>query len=877
MSRRAAFGGRLTGADAPAAPSAPSTTTAAAAGPPPGLAQPRPAQQNATRGKGKGRAAQNGRGGGGGGGGGGSAGGGGGGQQALHPSLAELNARAAALAKAADEAGEADDGAVCFICAEPVQYWAVGVCSHRTCHTCAIRLRALYKKKECTFCKTECPTVIFTESEEKTFEEYTPEQTPFSDTKLGILFETRAQLDDTLSLLRFNCPFKPGLSTPSSAAPAPAPAASSDDPSAPPAPPQPEACPLILSGWTDLKRHVRAAHNTTLCDLCCSNKKIFAHEHELFSLAHNNNSHHHGGGRGRRSESALDQHLEKQHAMCGFCKRWFYDSDGLYKHCREQHEECFICVRQGIRHQYHLNYDRLEQHFKTEHYLCPHPECLAQKFVVFESEIDLQAHALSEHGVSGGAGGSGGGMDQKARMQARRIETNFVYSTGESSRGGGGGGGGAGGDRRRGGGQQQQQQQRAPAASFVEPAREEPLPRGERRVPGLGPAVGGSGSRAARFGGQLTALDPSPPSSGATTPRNGATGGGEQPDAATVERHAQLMRKVQEAVRGNEGRVAGFKIAVRSYRSGEMSSSDLVDTLFHIFDENVDSATPIISSLAALFEDASKRNSILAAWSSLRSEQNAFPSLAPLNPTLNGLPTTANNTSARALSAQHRGASAGSSASSTWDRVERAATSSGPAAVAPRGNPFPALMSASNAKQIPGLSKAGQQTKRASGAGTAWSGASAPSSSSSSAFPSLSSSAAPSRPASTSPAYTPVSLSRPSSSASISARSGAGAVRVASAPRGATGLDFPSLPTSSAADDKRARMKAALAKPVGRQVPVAGGSSGGWNGQASPPATEGGGDLEEQWGGMGGGKKGKGKGKKGKVLLMSSGLASQTQ
>ncbi|GAA6009366.1 hypothetical protein JCM10207_003750 [Rhodosporidiobolus poonsookiae] len=813
MSRRAAFGGRLTGSDAP--PSAP-----------PGITPPAQRNNHPAMGKNKQRTT-------------------------THPpqqqsSVADLNARAVALAKAADEAGETDDNAVCFICAEPVQYWALGSCSHRTCHTCSIRLRALYKKRECTFCKTECPTVIFTEDEEKSFEEYTPDLTPFSDAKLGILFETRAQLDDTLSLLRFNCPFKPALS---SASPDAASTAPDADPSASASTAEPP-CPQILAGWSDLKRHVRAAHHRTLCDLCCSNKKIFAHEHELFSTAP---SHHPGGGGGRgRRETELDAHLEKQHAMCGFCKRWFYDSDALYKHCREQHEECFICVRQGIRHQYHLNYDRLEQHFKTEHYLCPHPDCLAQKFVVFESEIDLQAHALSEHGV--GAGGTGG-MDQKARREARRIETNFSYSTGETSRGGGGGGG----DRRRGapgggGGQ------RAPAASFVEPVREEPVPRGERRVPGLGPAAG---SRAARFGGQLTS-DPSPPASGATTPRS-ASASGSEADAATVERHAALMRRVQEAVRGNEGRVAGFKIAVRSYRAGEMSAGDLVDQLFHILDRDVDASAVILTSLSDLFEDASKRQAVLSAWRDLRIEQNQFPSLTPLAPELNGVPTQANNTSARALSAQHR---TGQNSSSTWARVERAATSAGPAPVAPRSNPFPALMSATNAKQIPGLSKAGQQAKRAPAAGvTAWSAASsaAASSSSANAFPALASSSSSARP---SPAHTPLSISRPSSSlAGTSARSGAGAVRIP--PRAASGLEFPSLPTTSAGGDKRARMRAALAKPVGRTVadPGVDAWAGGSSGETSP-ATE---EPVQQ----GGGKK-KGKGRQ-KVVLMSSGLASQTQ
>lgn len=42
---------------------------------------------------------------------------------------------------------------LCFICAEPVKYYALGPCSHRTCHVCAIRLRALYKKNRCTFCQ----------------------------------------------------------------------------------------------------------------------------------------------------------------------------------------------------------------------------------------------------------------------------------------------------------------------------------------------------------------------------------------------------------------------------------------------------------------------------------------------------------------------------------------------------------------------------------------------------------------------------------------------------------------------------------------------------------------------------------------------------
>ena len=46
-----------------------------------------------------------------------------------------------------------DDSGTCFICAEPVMYYSVSECNHRTCHVCALRLRALYKRHDCTFCK----------------------------------------------------------------------------------------------------------------------------------------------------------------------------------------------------------------------------------------------------------------------------------------------------------------------------------------------------------------------------------------------------------------------------------------------------------------------------------------------------------------------------------------------------------------------------------------------------------------------------------------------------------------------------------------------------------------------------------------------------
>ncbi|KAK4053354.1 hypothetical protein OIO90_003966 [Microbotryomycetes sp. JL221] len=727
-------------------------------------------------------------------------------QQTIQPSAAALAAYAKSQQRSSaahnngqdqDDANqdEDDEGAVCFICAEVVQLWALGECNHRTCHTCSIRLRALYKKKECTFCKTELPRVIFTVDSDKPYSEYSPTSLPFSDSKLGISFETREQLDDSIALLRFNCPEL--------------------------------TCEDVRQSWPDLKRHVKAAHQTSICDLCSFNKKIFAHEHTLYNQAD------------------MRHHLQHDHTQCDFCRRNFYDSDQLYAHCRDKHEECFICIRQGIRHQYHLNYEQLEAHFKSAHFICPHPDCLQQKFVVFESELDLQAHAVEVHGTAL--------ADQKARKEARRIETNFTYQTAtEASRSSGNGrnnrrGGAADSSRRdrHAGGSQQQQ----PAAAFVRTAEDSTTSRGNRIVPGLGAAANAAGRRAG-FGSSLTER--------ASNPASGSS----ETDAEIKAQHEAVMRKVYGAV-SSEAKITSFKLAIRSYKAGEVSADDLADQLWNIFDQKEDVAGPIVAGVADLFtkDDAEKRIALVTAWHDLRDQQNQFPSLAPLDPTL---PTTSTrHVTSRTLNNR----STRQSRPAVWDRVEQAAAST---RIGPTTNPFPALKSAPNANSVPGVRSKTSHTS------TPWLAHATPSSSTpSSGLPSRSSTPV-ARP-------TPYSASAPKPAAltgsysnTTAASKAAAAGRAAAAPSARSGLEFPALPTSTVEADKRARIRAALSKPNGTIVddlsPGADrrGSSAlddfSW-GASSSSASSNGQQAQAATGGTGGGKKNK----KGKVLLMSHG------
>lgn len=49
--------------------------------------------------------------------------------------------------------GEQLEADVCFICASNVAHQCLTPCNHRTCHICGLRMRALYKNRDCAHCR----------------------------------------------------------------------------------------------------------------------------------------------------------------------------------------------------------------------------------------------------------------------------------------------------------------------------------------------------------------------------------------------------------------------------------------------------------------------------------------------------------------------------------------------------------------------------------------------------------------------------------------------------------------------------------------------------------------------------------------------------
>ena len=130
-------------------------------------------------------------------------------EQALTPAAQPVSTPNSTLpTTSADDADDDVEAEVCFICASPVIHQSVAPCNHRTCHICALRMRALYKNKECAHCRTAAPYVIFTDDATKRFEDYSvgaPDITT-TDDNIGIRYNKEDIVGDTVLLLRYNCP-----------------------------------------------------------------------------------------------------------------------------------------------------------------------------------------------------------------------------------------------------------------------------------------------------------------------------------------------------------------------------------------------------------------------------------------------------------------------------------------------------------------------------------------------------------------------------------------------------------------------------------------------------------------------------------------------
>lgn len=414
---------------------------------------------------------------------------------------------------------------------------------------------------------------------------------------IGIKFENSEAVEDTLLLLRYNCPDS--------------------------------SCDVACLGWPDLHRHVRSVHHKKMCDLCTRNKKVFTHEHELFTDKELERH----MKKGDDNPGAIDQSGFRGHPLCGFCGQRFYGDDELYVHCRAKHERCFICDRvEGSRPQYYLNYETLEQHFKKDHFLCTDRECLEKKFIVFSSELDLKAHQLEEHGST---------LSKDVRRDARTVDiSSFDYRAPYVQ------------ERRAGGSQREGREGRGrgrgrdPNAEPIPASSAQPMRRDElayQRQMAIHSAQSVSNRT---FGGQLTAAPPSerahPASTTAAPPTNVSAVAAQMSnvdlsmDSANLTpqeqarrlRHSHVIGRASTLLQNDQLKLNQFRSSISQYQRNTMTAAALIDSFFALFSDTSSTALgSLVREVADLYEDKPKAEALRTAWNDWRAINEDYPSL----------------------------------------------------------------------------------------------------------------------------------------------------------------------------------------------------------------------------------------------------------
>ena len=430
------------------------------------------------------------------------------------------------------------------------------------------------------------------------------------------------------------------------------------------------------SSYSELLFYDDLATNLGLVsDLCTRNKKVFTHEHTLFTKEELRKHERHGDDK----PGAVNQSGFKGHPECGFCHQRFYGDDELYAHCRDRHERCHICDRRNSnrQQQYYVDYNALEDHFRRDHFVCLDKECLEKKFVVFESQMDLKGHQLEAHpnGVS------------KDRTVDLSEFDNMRSSYQPRQRRGAGRG-------------------RDPNAEPLPASSAQPLTRAELAYQRQMAIQSAQSISTRSFGGQLTRNDTqtvqAPPRSAGATPAPSNSRPRPPPtaeleslslaaapesngpqDQARKLRHTAVVERASNLLRNDASKLAEFRARVSSYRTSAISATELIDAFFSLFDTSSSELGKLVKELADIYEDDSKRNGLLQAWNDWRAINEDYPALPGPGGLLPGMsPATTNTGGSRVLRLKS------STAQSSRSAVGRNGSIAGPS------NPFPPLSSA---------------------------------------------------------------------------------------------------------------------------------------------------------------------------------------
>jgi hypothetical protein len=89
-------------------------------------------------------------------------------------------------------------------------------------------------------------------------------------------------------------------------------------------------------------------------------------------------------------------------------------------------------------------------------------------------------------------------------------------------------------------------------------------------------------------------------------------------------RHSALIARLQSFAPNPANGVAAFKAATRGYRASEISSRDLLLTIFSVLSHDLEHTASIVNGFVDLLDEEDKKRDLLSSWQGFRTEVCVF-------------------------------------------------------------------------------------------------------------------------------------------------------------------------------------------------------------------------------------------------------------
>lgn len=151
-----------------------------------------------------------------------------------------------------------------------------------------------------------------------------------------------------------------------------------------------------------LEAHLDQKHQRYMCSACTTTRKIFVHEHQVFTRKELTHHFKYGSNSSIVTEyqpsDTAHAGVIDPHPFCQFCEKPYFSNDELYTHLITEHRSCRFCESEGF-HRYFRTDAALRIHFGQKHYLCEEGKCkrVEANRAGFRDVLALKTHRLAAH------------------------------------------------------------------------------------------------------------------------------------------------------------------------------------------------------------------------------------------------------------------------------------------------------------------------------------------------------------------------------------------------------------------------------------------------------------------------------------------------